>query len=120
MNQYEIRKWGGVAYTNTEGAAIIEELDARTSHNEDGYNSIPELAEKVVLLENQLGSVKKYGYDWIKGSGNTGTEIQVGDELKRVGTLFPGYWVHLYVKSVPIDGDNPIDDIIIISQADIS
>lgn len=119
MEQKEIREWNEIRYGAEEGAEIIKELNDRTKSDIDGYNSIAELGAKVkaIYLSSGNGETKPYGYDWIKGQGNGDDEnLEVGDELKRIGTLFPGYWVHLYIKSLPIDGDNPLNNVNVISQ----
>lgn len=118
MEQKTIREWNNVQYSAEEGAEIFKEFDDRTKSGQTGYNSIDELATKVQLTEAALNILpKKYGYEWIKGSANVDLiNLEVGDELKRVGTLFPGYWVHLYIKSLPIDTGNPLANVAIISQ----
>ena len=57
MDQKPIRNWNSNEYTAEEGAAIITELHNRTAHDEDGYNSISELASKVQILEGGSGSI---------------------------------------------------------------
>lgn len=44
MEQKPIREYNGQTYSIEEGAELIKELDDRTRHDEDGYNSIAELA----------------------------------------------------------------------------
>ena len=43
MNQSTIREWNNQQYSAQEGADIIKELNDRTEHNVDGYNSIAEI-----------------------------------------------------------------------------
>ncbi|QQV91589.1 hypothetical protein Peternella1_53 [Winogradskyella phage Peternella_1] len=50
MDQNDIRDFNNETYTVPEGAAIVKELDNRTKHGEDGYNSIAELGTKVKQL----------------------------------------------------------------------
>jgi len=50
MNQDNIRDFNNVTYTVPEGSAIVKELDDRTKHNVDGYNSIAELGAKLKAL----------------------------------------------------------------------
>ena len=50
MEQKNIREFGGTQYTKEEGAALIKELDDRTKSDDEGYNSIADLAERVKLL----------------------------------------------------------------------
>lgn len=52
MIQQEIREYGGNQFGVSEGAALIEELNKRTEHEEDGYNSIAELGVKAKALIN--------------------------------------------------------------------
>ncbi len=47
MNQQEIREYGGVTFGVQEGADLVEELNKRTEHSEDGYNSIAEVGTKL-------------------------------------------------------------------------
>jgi hypothetical protein len=54
MIQKEIREHNQITYTVTEGADLIEELNQRTEHNVDGYNSIAELGPKVRNNETGL------------------------------------------------------------------
>lgn len=56
MEQQAIRPYNNITYSKEEGDALIQELNARTSHNEDGYNSIAELAGKVQELESNPSS----------------------------------------------------------------
>lgn len=51
---------------------------------------------------------EQFGYSWIKGDGNSDLEdIEEGDELDGVGTLYPGYRVRLYVHTIPVNQGNP-------------
>lgn len=54
MIQKTIREFNNVPYTNAEGAELIKEYDDRTKSGIDGYNSIAELAAKMVALEQAL------------------------------------------------------------------
>jgi hypothetical protein len=57
----------------------------------------------------------KDGYRWIKGSGNNNlSQYEVGDEGIGVGTLFPGYVVHFYVKNEPMENEET--DLVILSS----
>lgn len=47
MIQKNIREYNNETYSIEEGAELIKELDDRTKHGENGYNSIAELADKV-------------------------------------------------------------------------
>jgi hypothetical protein len=47
MEQKPIREYNGQTYSIEEGAELIKELDDRTRNDEDGYNSIAELAAHV-------------------------------------------------------------------------
>lgn len=47
MNQENIREFGNQEYTLEEGARLIKELNNRTSHNIDGFNSIEEVGTKL-------------------------------------------------------------------------
>jgi hypothetical protein len=50
MTQQNIRDYNNTQYSIAEGAAIISELNARTSHAINGYNSIAELGVKVKAI----------------------------------------------------------------------
>ncbi|MBU2923063.1 LamG domain-containing protein [Winogradskyella psychrotolerans] len=50
MNQNDIRDFNNETYTVPEGAAIVKELNDRTKHDEDGYNSMAEIGSKVKQL----------------------------------------------------------------------
>lgn len=50
MIQEDIRDFNNQTYSVTEGAALVEELNARTKHDVDGYNSIAELGIKLKEL----------------------------------------------------------------------
>lgn len=56
MEQNNIRDFNNETYTVPEGAAIIKELDDRTKHNVDGYNTIAELG---VLVESLIELLKR-------------------------------------------------------------
>lgn len=120
MVQKDIRDFNSVQYSTEESAEMLKELLDRTVSDKDGYNSIDELAIKVNNLVKTTGNLgfKPFGYDLIKGNGN-GDEgsVEIGDELKRIGTLFPGFWVHLFVKSVPIDGGDPTNSVVVLNSA---
>ena len=118
MEQKTIRPWNNDQYSAVEGAELIKELDDRTKSDLEGYNSIAELAAKVKGLEEGggVGILRKEGYRWIKGEDNTDLEEwEAGDEGIGVGTFYPDYVVHFYVKTVPITDIET--DIIIISSS---
>lgn len=106
MNQKNIREWNGNQYTAQEGADIIQELHERTSHNEDGYNSIAELGTIVKGLVLG-GTLYKDGYIWRKGQGNESTaNYELGDAIEGIGTLFPGYAIHGIINTYPMTDKN--------------
>lgn len=61
MAQENIRDFNNQTYTVPEGAAIVKELDRRTKHNEEGYDTLALLAERVKSLElaNSVSVVKQ-------------------------------------------------------------
>lgn len=50
MEQQNIRDYNDETYSVSEGAALIKELNDRTRHDDNGYNSIEELGTKVKTL----------------------------------------------------------------------
>lgn len=57
MEQKNIRDYNGNTYSLSEGAELVNELDDRTKNDEDGYNSIAELAARIKELEPE-------GHNW--------------------------------------------------------
>ncbi|NJB36393.1 hypothetical protein [Croceivirga sp. JEA036] len=59
------------------------------------YADIEDLRDFIIM-----SPLRKAGYRWIKGEGNKSRQNwEVGDEFIGVGTLFPGYVVHGYIKN---------------------
>lgn len=107
------------------GLSISQIIDYIKTNLPDNQRLTAEsLRDVLVEMTESIGSiagdsgVKKYGYQWIKGQGNVGIDIEVGDELKRVGTLYPGYWVHLLVYSIPIDEVTPSNSVKILISSE--
>lgn len=74
------------------------------------YSDLSDLREFL-----NVSTSRKDGYRWIRGEGNSGPDWAVGDEGIGVGTLFPGYVVHFYVKTAPIVDKN--NDLVILSNS---
>lgn len=73
MEQKPIRPYDGQEYTIEEAAEWLQELDDRTSSDNEGYNSIEELSTKLKLLEekvNELSPVEITTY-YVRPTGTT-------------------------------------------------
>lgn len=56
MIQEPIRDYNGEPYSVEEGAALVEELNARTKHDVDGYNNIASLGVKLKYVNENYGN----------------------------------------------------------------
>ena len=56
MIQEPIRDYNGEPYSVEEGAALVEELNARTKHDVDGYNNIASLGTKLKYVNENYGN----------------------------------------------------------------
>lgn len=56
MNQQVIRQYNNQIYSILEGSQLISELNLRTRHNVDGYNSIEEIGTKLKALKDDIDS----------------------------------------------------------------
>jgi hypothetical protein len=87
-------------------------------------SGIPDYAD-LVDFANYIGTLIgagsaapdwKDGYRWIKGDGNSSTTAyEIGDEIIGVGTLYPGYIIHGYIKAAP-SGTDPNAYVAILSS----
>lgn len=100
----------------------VQELKQYIEDNLPDNEMIPmfvlrDVLDKMVDNVQPGQSFSKYGYEWIKGKGNSDTVTEeIGDELKGVGDFSPDYWVHLYIKAVPCTG---FDDCTVLVSAGI-
>ena len=112
MNQEQIRDFNNQTYSVTEGANIIEELNTRTEHGEDGYNSIAELGEKLKTLfesrESRIGKLWHY-------PANNG-QLSVDQEFR--GFITPTRYVAgIVLDVVDFDIDDPTKARLLLDQS---
>jgi hypothetical protein len=82
MEQKNIREFGGNQYTKEEGAALIKELNDRTVSDDEGYNSIADLAERVKYFSK--GVLTGSQYVFVAGNG---TDVENAIELQTAYNL---------------------------------
>lgn len=82
---------------------------------DNGEPEYIDVSQLLTLAGAGSGSLFKEGYRWLKGNGNVDlVNWQVGDEGIGVGTFFPGYVVHFYVKTAPMT--DPLTHLTILSS----
>ena len=95
MEQQNIRDFNNQKYTVNEGSNIIKELDNRTKSNRSGYNSIDELADKQIALEESFSNIN------IEGA----KEYQTKAAADAV-TPFPSEGTRMVVTNDPTPSNN--------------
>lgn len=91
MEQQDIRAYNGQQYSVEEGAALIEQLDARTKHDVHGYNSIEELGIKL------KGLLEAEGFNTLAGLLDTNLEALVDGGILRYDAGSSKWIVSSYV-----------------------
>ena len=123
MTQENIRDFNNQAYSVAEGAALIEELNDRTAHDVDGYNSIAEIGIKLKKLfgmthtiNDELFSFKKHPENNDPGNAEVFEAYDYGFNYRRsneiIWTLFQwtggdvnddaNFIVHTYLRIEPL------------------
>jgi len=102
MEQSAIREWNNQQYTAQEGADIIKELNARTSHGVDGFNSIAELGALLKIMADRIFFLN--GVMVLRFTPNVDKDQLLTDDIviaPKGGSLFGG---DMYIARVNTDG----------------
>lgn len=94
MEQKSIRDWNNNQFSAQEGAEIIKELNDRTSNNREGYNSLSEISDKIITLEEggvgtdgQDGEDGQSAFDIAVSNGFQGSESEWIESLRASSNL---------------------------------
>lgn len=86
MEQNNIRDFNNDEYSVQEGADLIKELNDRTEHSQDGYNSIAEIGTKLKDLLDALGNTQNLIKSIEKEKITVGANIT---SIQLSGSSFP-------------------------------